>query len=248
MSRLAHLLTQLATTSQTQEKLAATYFERPSTKPASPPAWRFILLLATVAALGVCLGLLIGHARRPLARSPVQPIHNIYPVLTFDDASAWESLGQRFGVWWSQPGDPHQSLTLAPDSETYAGSSGQSLRIDYTLAVPPENSPPVGVWFALPASLKTPSYQLEFLIRGDSRIGYTRQATLELRNDTFSEQQPLTIGPEWRTVRVPLALQLSPDGHVQRWHEFRILFQGDRVTVARGRIYIDQVRLTALTP
>lgn len=248
MSRLAHLLTQLATTSHTQDKLAATYFDPPTPRSALPPPRQRLGVLVGVAVLGMCIGCAISSVRRRSMTSRLPPAAPAYAVLGFDDANAWESLGQRFGAWWGRPGAPHQSLILSLDQDTYAGSAGQSLRIDYALPDQPERSPPLGVWFTLPDPALAEPYQLEFWIRGDARVGYTERATLELRSESLSEQRALTIGSAWAPVRIPMALQTTPNGRTQRWNECRILFDQDRVTVTRGRIYIDQIRLTAPAP
>lgn len=239
MSRLANLLMQAAATTQTQEKLGATYFENTSPKHMAPRPWRRGLLLCGVAVLGMLAGLLIAAVGFPSGWKHASPLTSVYPLLTFDDADTWELLGRQFGLWWGAPGRAGQSLTLALDPDMYAGSSGRSLRIDYALPPSAEAPAPLGVWFLLPAATRNRPYQLEFQIRGDDRAGDTRRATLELRNQSVAEQHPLTIGPEWTTVRIPL------NGRVE---ECRILLGGQPMISTHGRIYLDQIRLTGLTP
>ena len=248
MSRLAHLLTQLATTSHTQEKLAATYFDPVTPRPAPmPPRPRLWALAGVAALLGICVGVAISTSRQTWPRAASRNVP-IYPVLTFDEPTAWELLGQRFGAWWGTPGAPDQSLALSLDRATYAGSSGQSLRVDYALPAEPRPSAPLGIWFMLPNPAMKEPYQLELWVRGNARAGFSAHALLELRSDDVSEQRPLMIGPTWSPVRIRMIAHAGPDGRMQHWKECRILLDRDRVTATRGRLYIDQVQFTALTP
>ena len=248
MSRLARLLTQLTSTPQTQEKLAATYFDTPSPAcPApTPPSWRFVLSVVSGVGLGACLGLIVTTWQWPSADTASQaPV--VYPVLSFDEAGAWDSLGQRFGLWWGGLTNPQQSIQVALDAVTRVGSSGQSLRIDYALDPSSVTTSSLGVWFQLPQLRRGAPRALELMIRGDARAGYTQHAVLELTSATASDQHVITIGPDWSVVRVPLTREQALDGRALPWREFRILFDRDHATAMRGRIYIDQIRLTTAT-
>ena len=245
MSRLAHLLTQVTASAQTQDKLSATYFDS-APAPMRPAPWQRWLLFCGVAVLGVAAGLLITVIVAPGGWKHHVP--RVYPLLTFDDSSAEALLGRQFGLWWGTPGHAGESLALTLDPDMHAGSSGRSLRIDYVLPAASVANAPSGLWFLLPAAPQNQRYQLEFQIRGDERTGDVRQAIMELRNQSMTEQRPLTITSEWATMRVPLQMRIEPDGQPLAWQECRILFNPRQTTSTRGRVYIDQIRLTEFTP
>ena len=253
MSRLAHLLTQLVSTPQpqTQDKLAATYFDpAPSAQSASTRStrrWLGPLVVGMFVGLGVGLSLGGWWPARPLNQSDVP---QLMPVLTFDTDAEWALLGERFGLWWGQPGDRRQTVALSRDSQVHAGSSGQSLRMDYALAPAGQGqaNAPVGVWFNLPRMDSTAARpaQLEFMIRGDPARGSTQQqATLEMRNLALTQQQTLALGPQWTMVRVPLRTPADSGGQWTSWKEFRILLDEALVAPRRGRLYVDQIIVTS---
>ena len=259
MSRLAHLLTQLTTTptSQTQEKLASTYFETapmrtPVVPPGTPPSRPAGLWLAGGIGVGLLIGALCSRiALRPAGVSAVSaPI--VYPVLTFDELDIREWLGQRYGLWWGTPAAPHQQLELALDPEVHVGSTGRSLHVDYALGhggAGVINRPALGVWFKLPMASRAIPGQLEFMIRGDGQPDHLQQTTLELRSRNLVEQHAIAIGPDWSAIRVPLAVRVDPSGELTVWSEFRILLGPDGASgTSHGRIYIDQIRLATVRP
>ena len=150
------------------------------------------------------------------------------------------NLGEAFGIWDHDPGDPTQFCRARLVEDPRIGATGYSLMLEYDVDSP--NPAFNGFWMKLPSLPVRQFHALAFAIKGDPERGFTRRLTLELKSPRHAASYLLEgIQPTWTHMRVPLRA-FGDIEKVREATEFVIVFDDQTVTEPVGAIYLDQVR------
>jgi hypothetical protein len=163
-------------------------------------------------------------------------------VLADFDRAGWRtSLGDPFGGWDRDPGDPTQFCRPRLVEDPRLGTAGYSLRLDYDVDSP--NPAYNGFWMKLPGIALQPFRTLSLAVRGDSDRGFTRRLKLELKDRRDAAVYILDgIGPEWVRMRIPL----EAFRHIEKIEaatELVLVFEDEAVSERVGTLYVDEIAL-----
>ena len=191
-------------------------------------------------ALPLALGLLGALSGQSTSGSALEGGAPAGMLADFDHAGWRTNLGDPFGAWNSDPGDPTQFCHARLVEEPRVGAFGYSLMLQYDVDSP--NPAYNGFWMKLPSVAIHPAQVLSLAVKGDP-AGFTRRMKLELKSGQRSATYVLDgIQEEWVRMRVPLSAFQNIE-RVHRATEFVIVFDEDTVTEKTGTVYVDEVAL-----
>jgi len=172
--------------------------------------------------------------------APQAPVARLV-LADFDQAGWRTSLGDPFGGWDRDPGDPTQFCRPRLVEEPRLGHAGYSLRLDYDVDSP--NPAYNGFWMKLPGIALRQFGTLSLAIRGDPDRGFTRRLTLELKDRRHTASYLLEgIGAKWVRMRIPLEAFRNIES-IGAATELVIVFADETATERVGSVYVDEIAL-----
>lgn len=168
-------------------------------------------------------------------------------VADFNSGAKPNNLGGDFGAWIKDPSDPTQGAVESFDAKDRFGGKGYALRLIYSVAS--KNPAYGGLWMRLQNLDASKFDNLEFRIRGDAALGYTRTFKVELKDavDQTSHHYVRGITDDWQNIAIPLG-EFEGIANVRKLREFVIVIEDTTATARQGVLYLDDVRFTRKTP
>ena len=226
----------------TDDRLAQTYFRtRNSLPPATAPRRRAPLVVAGVSLFTCVMGLwvVLGPAHRLAAVGWHRPAAPADVTETFDQPTA----APKAGIWLGTPGDVAQGCRLSYTELHRVGTTGYGLAVDYD--VDSTRPATTGVWVAIPRGGVPARGTLSFFIRGDPSAGYSETCVVELQTNRERSRYYLDgITAIWQPVVIPLE-RFAPAPDAATVHDLLFLFEDWHVTRKQGRVYLDEIHVTA---
>ena len=164
-------------------------------------------------------------------------------IADFDTGDKPNNIGGDFGGWDKDPNDETQGTQMSFDTDDSQGdASGYSIRLDYDVDSP--NPAYNGFWMKLNGEDATAYNTLNFYIKGDAKLGYTKRFKIELKDMTNKPSAYIVSGvtDNWQKVSIPF----EKFRRIENWNslnEFVIVFDDINSSPKTGGILIDQVTL-----
>ena len=196
------------------------------------------LTLALVALMVVGFGVAT-YAATPKAANP-----NELVIADFDTGDKPNNIGGDFGGWDKDPNDESQGTQMSFDTDDSQGdASGYSIRLDYDVDSP--NPAYNGFWMKLNGEDATPYNTLNFYVKGDAKLGYTKRFKIELKDMTNKPSAYIVSGvtDQWQKISIPF----EKFRRIENWNalnEFVIVFDDINSSPKTGSILIDQITLS----
>ena len=193
------------------------------------------LTLALVALMVVGFG---------VAAYAVTPAANELVIADFDTGDKPNNIGGDFGGWDKDPNDESQGTQMSFDTDDSQGdASGYSIRLDYDVDSP--NPAYNGFWMKLNGEDATPYNTLNFYVKGDAKLGYTKRFKIELKDMTNKPSAYIVSGvtDQWQKISIPF----EKFRRIENWNalnEIVVVFDDINSTPKTGGILIDQFTLS----
>ena len=189
------------------------------------------LTLALVALMVVGFG---------VATYAAAPASNELVIADFDTGDKPNNIGGDFGGWDKDPNDESQGTQMSFDTDDSQGdAAGYSIRLDYDVDSP--NPAYNGFWMKLNGEDATPYNTLNFFVKGDAKIGYTKRFKIELKDMTNKPSAYIVSGvtDQWQKISIPF----EKFRRIENWNalnEVVVVFDDINSTPKTGGILIDQ--------
>ena len=196
------------------------------------------LTLVLVALMIVGFGV-AAYAATPKAANP-----NELVIADFDTGDKPNNVGGDFGGWDKDPNDESQGTQMSFDTDDSQGdASGYSIRLDYDVDSP--NPAYNGFWMKLNGEDATAYNTLNFYVKGDAKLGYTKRFKIELKDMTNKPSAYIVSGvtDQWQKISIPF----EKFRRIENWNslnEFVIVFDDINSNPKTGSILIDQITLS----
>ena len=165
-------------------------------------------------------------------------------VADFDTGDKPNNIGGDFGGWDKDPNDESQGTQMSFDTDDSQGdASGYSIRLDYDVDSP--NPAYNGFWMKLNGEDATAYNTLDFYVKGDAKLGYTKRFKIELKDMTNKPSAYIVSGvtDQWQKISIPF----EKFRRIENWNalnEFVIVFDDINSTPKTGGILIDHITLS----
>ena len=195
------------------------------------------LTLVLVALMVVGFGV-AAYAAAPAANA------NELVIADFDTGDKPNNIGGDFGGWDKDPNDESQGTQMSFDTDDSQGdASGYAIRLDYDVDSP--NPAYNGFWMKLNGEDATAYNTLNFYVKGDAKLGYTKRFKIELKDMTNKPSAYIVSGvtDQWQKISIPF----EKFRRIENWNslnEFVLVFDDINSTPKTGGILIDQVTLS----
>ncbi len=165
-------------------------------------------------------------------------------IADFDTGDKPNNIGGDFGGWDKDPNDESQGTQMSFDTDDSQGdASGYSIRLDYDVDSP--NPAYNGFWMKLNGEDATAYNTLNFYVKGDAKLGYTKRFKIELKDMTNKPSAYIVSGvtDQWQQISIPF----EKFRRIENWNalnEIVFVFDDINSTPKTGGILIDQVTLS----
>jgi hypothetical protein len=165
-------------------------------------------------------------------------------IADFDTGDKPNNIGGDFGGWDKDPNDESQGTQMSFDTDDSQGdASGYAIRLDYDVDSP--NPAYNGFWMKLNGEDATAYNTLNFYVKGDAKLGYTKRFKIELKDMTNKPSAYIVSGvtDQWQKISIPF----EKFRRIENWNslnEFVIVFDDINSSPKTGGILIDQVTLS----
>jgi hypothetical protein len=179
-----------------------------------------------------------------IAHAATAPAANELVIADFDTGDKPNNIGGDFGGWDKDPNDESQGCQMSFDTDDSQGdSSGYSIRLDYDVDSP--NPAYNGFWMKLNGEDATPYNTLNFYVKGDAKLGYTKRFKVELKDMTNKPSAYIVSGvtDQWQKISIPF----EKFRRIENWNalnEIVIVFDDINSNPKTGGILIDQFTLS----
>jgi hypothetical protein len=174
----------------------------------------------------------------------VAPAANELVIADFDTGDKPNNIGGDFGGWDKDPNDESQGTQMSFDTDDSQGdASGYAIRLDYDVDSP--NPAYNGFWMKMNGEDATAYNTLNFFVKGDAKLGYTKRFKIELKDMTNKPSAYIVSGvtDQWQKISIPF----EKFRRIENWNslnEFVIVFDDINSSPKTGGILIDQVTLS----
>lgn len=163
----------------------------------------------------------------------------------FNNGMKTNNVGGELGTWEKDASDKTQGTQISFASDDAPGlSSGKCLQLDYDVDSP--NKAFNGFWMKLSGGDFSGDFSnydtLNFYMKGNASIGFTRRLKLELKDFTNKPSPYFVdcISDRWQKFSIPFD-RFKMISDLSRMNEFVIKFEDVDSRPKTGRIYLDQV-------
>lgn len=164
-------------------------------------------------------------------------------IADFDSGEKPNNLDGNFGAWNKDPEDPAQWCKESFDNVVRYGEKGFAIKLDYSVESP--NPAYNGFWMMLPNFDASKYDNLTFVVKGDSKEGYTTVFKVELKNASkqIGRFYVSNVSDQWQQISIPLS---GFKGLVDRSNltELVIVFEDRMASNKKGIIYVDDFKFT----
>ncbi len=188
--------------------------------------------------------MVVGFGVASYAATPKAANSNELVIADFDTGDKPNNIGGDFGGWDKDPNDESQGTQMSFDTDDSQGdSSGYSIRLDYDVDSP--NPAYNGFWMKLNGEDATPYNTLNFYVKGDAKLGFTKRFKIELKDMTNKPSAYIVSGvtDQWQKISIPF----EKFRRIENWNalnEIVIVFDDINSTPKTGGILIDQFTLS----
>jgi hypothetical protein len=179
-----------------------------------------------------------------MAHAATAPAANELVIADFDTGDKPNNIGGDFGGWDKDPNDESQGCQMSFDTDDSQGdSSGYSIRLNYDVDSP--NPAYNGFWMKLNGEDATPYNTLNFYVKGDAKLGYTKRFKIELKDMTNKPSAYIVSGvtDQWQKISIPF----EKFRRIENWNalnEIVIVFDDINSNPKTGGILVDQFTLS----
>lgn len=179
-----------------------------------------------------------------MAHAATAPATNELVIADFDTGDKPNNIGGDFGGWDKDPNDESQGTQMSFDTDDSQGdASGYSIRLDYDVDSP--NPAYNGFWMKLNGEDATAYNTLNFYVKGDAKLGYTKRFKIELKDMTNKPSAYIVSGvtDQWQKISIPF----EKFRRIENWNalnEIVVVFDDINSTPKTGGILIDQFTLS----
>ncbi len=165
-------------------------------------------------------------------------------IADFDTGDKPNNIGGDFGGWDKDPNDDTQGTKVTFESDDSQGDpSGYSVKLAYDVDSP--NPAYNGFWMKLNGEDGTPYNTLNFYVKGDEAIGYTKRFKIELKDMGNKPSAYIVSGVtgDWQKISIPF----EKFRRIEDWsalNELVFVFDDINTTPKIGAIYLDQITLS----
>jgi len=169
------------------------------------------------------------------------PAANELVIADFDTGDKPNNIGGDFGGWDKDPNDESQGTQMSFDTDDSQGdASGYAIRLDYDVDSP--NPAYNGFWMKLNGEDATAYNTLNFYVKGDAKVGYTKRFKIELKDMTNKPSAYIVSGvtDQWQKISIPF----EKFRRIENWNslnELVFVFDDINSTPKTGSILIDQI-------
>jgi hypothetical protein len=162
----------------------------------------------------------------------------------FDTGDKPNNIGGDFGGWDKDPNDESQGTQMSFDTDDSQGdASGYAIRLDYDVDSP--NPAYNGFWMKLNGEDATAYNTLNFYVKGDAKLGYTKRFKIELKDMTNKPSAYIVSGvtDQWQKISIPF----EKFRRIENWNalnEIVFVFDDINSTPKTGGILLDQITLS----
>jgi len=188
--------------------------------------------------------LVVGFGVSAFAAETAAPAANELVIADFDTGDKPNNIGGDFGGWDKDPNDESQGTQMSFDTDDSQGdASGYSIRLDYDVDSP--NPAYNGFWMKLNGEDATAYNTLNFYVKGDAKLGYTKRFKIELKDMTNKPSAYIVSGvtDQWQKISIPF----EKFRRIENWNalnELVFVFDDINSSPKTGSILIDQVTLS----
>ena len=172
------------------------------------------------------------------------PAANELVIADFDTGDKPNNIGGDFGGWDKDPNDESQGTQMSFDTDDSQGdASGYSIRLDYDVDSP--NPAYNGFWMKMNGEDATAYNTLNFYVKGDAKVGYTKRFKIELKDMTNKPSAYIVSGvtDQWQKISIPF----EKFRRIENWNslnELVFVFDDINSSPKTGSILIDQITLS----
>jgi hypothetical protein len=172
------------------------------------------------------------------------PASNELVIADFDTGDKPNNIGGDFGGWDKDPNDESQGTQMSFDTDDSQGdASGYAIRLDYDVDSP--NPAYNGFWMKMNGEDATAYNTLNFYVKGDAKLGYTKRFKIELKDMTNKPSAYIVSGvtDQWQKISIPF----EKFRRIENWNslnEFVIVFDDINSSPKTGGILFDQLTLS----
>ena len=165
-------------------------------------------------------------------------------IADFDTGDKPNNIGGDFGGWDKDPNDESQGTQMSFDTDDSQGdASGYAIRLDYDVDSP--NPAYNGFWMKMNGEDATAYNTLNFYVKGDAKLGYTKRFKIELKDMTNKPSAYIVSGvtDQWQKISIPF----EKFRRIENWNslnEFVIVFDDINSSPKTGGILFDQLTLS----
>ena len=169
------------------------------------------------------------------------PKANELVIADFDTGDKPNNIGGDFGGWDKDPNDESQGTQMSFDTDDSQGdASGYAIRLDYDVDSP--NPAYNGFWMKLNGEDATAYNTLNFYVKGDAKLGYTKRFKIELKDMTNKPSAYIVSGvtDQWQKISIPF----EKFRRIENWNslnELVFVFDDINSSPKTGSILIDQI-------
>jgi hypothetical protein len=169
------------------------------------------------------------------------PASNELVIADFDTGDKPNNIGGDFGGWDKDPNDESQGTQMSFDTDDSQGdAAGYSIRLDYDVDSP--NPAYNGFWMKLNGEDATAYNTLNFYVKGDAKVGFTKRFKIELKDMTNKPSAYIVSGvtDKWQKVSIPF----EKFRRIENWNslnELVFVFDDINSSPKSGSILIDQI-------
>lgn len=191
-------------------------------------------------AVMVCSFAILAHAEDV----PAADTANELVIADFDTGDKPNNVGGDFGGWDKDPNDDTQGTQMSFDTDDAIGEAGgYSVRLTYDVDSP--NPAYNGFWMKLNGEDATAYNTLNFYIKGDPKVGYTKRFKIELKDMTNKPSAYIVSGvtDDWQKVSIPF----EKFRRIENWNslnEFVVVFDDINSNPKAGSVLIDNISLS----
>lgn len=162
-------------------------------------------------------------------------------IADFDTGDKPNNIGGDFGAWDKDPNDETQGTQMSFDTDDSQGdASGYSCRLDYDVDSP--NPAYNGFWMKLNGEDATAYNTLNFFVKGDAKMGYTKRFKIELKDMTNKPSAYIVSGvtDKWQKISIPF----EKFRRIENWNslnELVFVFDDINSSPKTGGILLDQI-------
>ncbi len=172
------------------------------------------------------------------------PASNELVIADFDTGDKPNNIGGDFGGWDKDPNDESQGTQMSFDTDDSQGdASGYAIRLDYDVDSP--NPAYNGFWMKLNGEDATAYNTLNFYVKGDAKVGYTKRFKIELKDMTNKPSAYIVSGvtDQWQKISIPF----EKFRRIENWNslnELVFVFDDINSSPKTGSILLDQITLS----